>query len=117
IPEFIVKFSAMQVLHLKNCKELLHINGLPPYIKYLHAEGCESLEHCVPLSSFLKSDSVSSLLLFSGCYKLRQNDSSVAILPSIEIYVSLSAYIYVYIVNKIGIKKKWMKAVSWRPLP
>lgn len=43
LPSCIQEFSALQLLHLDNCKKLQEIHGIPPNLQYINAKNCTSL--------------------------------------------------------------------------
>ncbi|XP_056864646.1 disease resistance protein RML1A-like [Raphanus sativus] len=69
IPDYLSGLHRLETLILENCTKLISVEGLPSSLKYLHANGCVSLER-VKFSMLLQdSDSVRELF-FRNCLRL-----------------------------------------------
>ncbi|KAF3576108.1 hypothetical protein DY000_02033881 [Brassica cretica] len=69
IPDYVSGLHRLQTLIIENCTELISVEGLPSYLKFLHANGCVSLER-VEFSMLLRdSDSIRELM-FRDCWRL-----------------------------------------------
>ncbi|KAF3560279.1 hypothetical protein F2Q69_00016276 [Brassica cretica] len=69
IPDYVSGLHRFQTLIIENCTELISVEGLPSSLKFLHANGCVSLER-VEFSMLLRdSDSIRELM-FRNCWRL-----------------------------------------------
>ncbi|KAG2307912.1 hypothetical protein Bca52824_027660 [Brassica carinata] len=67
--DYVSGLHRLEILIIENCTKLISVEGLPSSLKYLHANGCVSLER-VEFSMLLQdSDSIRELL-FRNCLRL-----------------------------------------------
>jgi disease resistance protein RPS4 len=73
LPDLLNKFSQLQWLHLKYCKNLTHVPQLPPNLQYLNVHGCSSLKTVAkPLVCSIPMKHVNSSFIFTNCNELEQ---------------------------------------------
>lgn len=73
LPDLINKFSQLQWLDLKYCKNLTHVPQLPPNLQCLNVHGCCSLKTVAkPLVCSIPMKHISSTFIFTNCNELEQ---------------------------------------------
>ncbi|TYH00538.1 hypothetical protein ES288_A10G285700v1 [Gossypium darwinii] len=79
VPPKILKFKSLEYLKMDHCESLKLLSELPPYLRYLDAHGCKSLEKVsftdrnqdqYELYSFYGKDEF--FMIFSDCFSLNQ---------------------------------------------
>ncbi|KAK5795408.1 disease resistance protein RPV1-like [Gossypium arboreum] len=74
----ILKFKSLEFMHIDHCNNLKFLSELPPYLRYLVAHDCTSLEKVSFTNQNLyelesSDDSHEFFMLFSNCFNLNQD--------------------------------------------
>ncbi|KAG4127629.1 hypothetical protein ERO13_D10G226900v2 [Gossypium hirsutum] len=74
----ILKFRSLEFMHIDHCNNLKFLSELPPYLRYLVAHDCSSLEKVSFTNQNLyelesSDDSHEFFMLFSNCFNLNQD--------------------------------------------
>nr|VDD12770.1 unnamed protein product [Brassica rapa] len=69
IPDYVSGLHRLQTLFIENCTKLISVEGLPSSLKFLHANGCVSLER-VEFSMLLRDPDSIRDLMFRDCWRL-----------------------------------------------
>lgn len=73
LPDLINKFSQLQWLDLKYCKNLTHVPQLPPNLQSLNVHGCCSLKTVAkPLVCSIPMKHINSTFIFTNCNEMEQ---------------------------------------------
>ncbi|CAN7017146.1 unnamed protein product [Brassica oleracea var. botrytis] len=69
ISDYVSGLHRLQTLFIENCTKLISVEGLPSSLKFLHANGCVSLER-VEFSMLLRDPDSIRELMFRNCWRL-----------------------------------------------